>query len=147
MPFLGIHFTKMVDGSMTLGPNASVNFSREEYKRFKLNFKDLKDYLFYSGFWKLIFNHKEFIFKEFLTSFSRQYYLKQCTKYYPGLSSNELYPFRAGIRAQAVAFDGKPIHDFLFESTDRCLFVLNAPSPAATSSIPIGKQIVENILV
>jgi L-2-hydroxyglutarate oxidase len=146
MPFLGIHFTKMIDGSMTLGPNASVNFSREDYQRYKLNFNDLKDYLFYGGFWKLIFNHKEFIAKEFLTSFSRFYYLKQCTRYYSGLSLNDIYPFRAGIRAQAVAIDGKPIHDFLFESTDRCLFVLNAPSPAATSSIPIGKYIVQNAL-
>lgn len=146
MPFLGIHFTKMIDGSMTLGPNASVNFSREDYRRFKFDLTDLKDYLLYSGFWKLIFNHKEFIFKEFITSFSRHYYLKQCTKYYAGLASAELYPFRAGIRAQAVALDGKPMHDFLFESTGRCLFVLNAPSPAATSSIPIGKNIVRQIL-
>jgi len=146
MPFLGIHFTKMIDGSMTLGPNASVNFSRENYKRFKLDLTDLKDYLFFSGFWKLIFNHKEFILKEFLTSFSRYYYLQQCKKYYTDLSLSELYPFRAGIRAQVVALDGKPIHDFLFESTDRCLFVLNAPSPAATSSIPIGKNIVGQVM-
>jgi L-2-hydroxyglutarate oxidase len=99
----------------------------------------------FNGFWKLLFNHKEFLFKEFLTSFSKYYYLKQCLKYYQSLEISDLLPYRCGIRAQAVDQNGEPVHDFVFESTSRCLFVLNAPSPAATSSIPIGKYIVKRL--
>ena len=143
MPFLGIHFTKMIDGSMTIGPNASINFSREGYKRYSINLNDIQDYLSYKGFWKLIFSNKEFIAKELLTSISKLFYLKQCHRYYQHISIDDLLPFRAGIRAQAVTKKGVPIHDFLLKKVSKCLFILNAPSPAATSSIPIGKYIVE----
>jgi len=143
MPFLGIHFTKMIDGSMTLGPNASVNFSREDYKRYSLNFHDIQDYLSYRGFWKLVFSNKEFIAKELLTSISKSFYLRQCQRYYKDISINDLLPFKAGIRAQAVTKEGILIHDFLLKKVSKCLFILNAPSPAATSSIPIGKYIVD----
>jgi L-2-hydroxyglutarate oxidase len=145
LPFLGIHFTKIISNRIILGPNASLNFSRESYSKWILNINDIADYLFFNGFWKLLFNHKEFLFKEFLTSFSKYYYLKQCLKYYQNLEINDLLPYRCGIRAQAVDQNGEPVHDFVFESTSRCLFVLNAPSPAATSSIPIGKYIVKRL--
>jgi len=146
MPFLGIHFTKTIDNFMILGPNASVNFSREDYNRFYVNFKDIYDYLSYDGFWKLILKYKKFVGNEFLTSFSKIYYLKQTKKYFKSLSLKDLRPYRAGIRAQAVLSDGTLANDFIFEKTKRALFVINAPSPAATSSLPIGDFISDKIL-
>jgi L-2-hydroxyglutarate oxidase len=145
VPFLGIHFTKTLDGSMIVGPNASINFSRENYDRFILNFKDIFDYIFYKGFWKLLINNKKFIFDEFLTSFFKFYYLNKCSKYLKGLSKNDLQIFKAGIRAQAVMTNGSLAHDFIFENTKKSLFVINAPSPAATSSLPIGEYIVDKV--
>jgi (S)-2-hydroxyglutarate dehydrogenase len=146
MPFLGIHFTKTINGSMILGPNASINFSRERYGRFDINIPDIADYMFYGGFWKLLFKHKEYLLDEFLTSFSKKVYLNQALKYYNKLNVNELMRYKAGIRAQAITSDGDLVHDFLFQNTKNCLFVLNAPSPAATSSLPIGKYIVDKLL-
>ena len=145
VPFLGIHFTKTIDNFMILGPNASVNFSRENYKRFSVDLEDIYDYLGYEGFWKLIMKYKKFVGNEFLTSFSKIYYLKQTRKYFKSLSLKDLKPFRAGIRAQAVLSDGTLAHDFIFENTKRALFVIDAPSPAATSSLPIGEFIAEKI--
>ena len=146
MPFLGIHFTKTLDNFLTLGPNATINFSRESYERFFFDFKDIADYIFYKGFWRLISKHKEFVFSEFLTSFFKFYYLQKCSKYYKGISAKDLSPYRSGIRAQAITNDGSLVNDFIFKNTEKCLFVLNAPSPAATSSLPIGETIARKIL-
>lgn len=145
LPFLGIHFTKTIDGSLILGPNASINFSREDYDRFSVNLADVSDYLFFYGFWKLLYKYKKYIIKELLSSFSKNIYLSHARKYYEDLHLDDLLPFRAGIRAQAVDSNGNLIHDFAFDNTKNCLFVLNAPSPAATSSIPIGDYISDMI--
>ena len=145
VPFLGIHFTKTINDSIILGPNASINFSRENYERFIFNYKDIFDFLFYKGFWKLLLKNKKFVFEEFLTSFFKFYYLNKCSKYYNGLTKNDLYHYRAGIRAQAVMHDGTLAHDFIFENTKKALFVINAPSPAATSCLPIGEYVAEKI--
>jgi len=145
LPFLGIHFTRTIDGSLILGPNASINFSRENYDRFSINPADVGDYLFFPGFWKLLYKYKKFMFKELLTSFSKNIYLGYAKKYYSDLNPNDLLPFRSGIRAQAVDSDGNLLHDFVFDHTKNCLFVSNAPSPAATSSIPIGDYISDMI--
>ena len=145
VPFLGIHFTKTIDDSMILGPNASINFSRENYERFIFNFKDMFDFLFYKGFWKLLLKNKKFVFEEFSTSFFKFYYLNKCSKYFKGLSTSDLLPYRSGIRAQAVMNDGTLAHDFIFENTKRALFVINAPSPAATSCLPIGEYVANKI--
>ena len=100
---------------------------------------------FFSGFWKLIFNSLRPAFSEIYSSLNKKSYLRLCQKYCPSLTISDLEPYRSGVRAQAVSKDGKLIHDFLVEETSRSFHVCNAPSPAATSSLPIGKYIVELI--
>ena len=144
-PFLGVHLTKMIDGSVTVGPNAVLNLSREGYNKINFNLKDLKQMFFFSGFWKLILKNWKPAVNELYSSLNKNTYLKICQKYCPSLTISDLEPFRSGVRAQAVSKDGKLIHDFLVEETQRSFHVCNAPSPAATSSLPIGKYIVELI--
>ena len=107
--------------------------------------KDLKQMFFFSGFWKLILKNWKPAINELYSSLNKNTYLKICQKYCPSLTISDLEPFRSGVRAQAVSKEGKLIHDFLVEETQRSLHVCNAPSPAATSSLPIGKYIVELI--
>ena len=135
----------MIDGSVTVGPNAVLNLSREGYGKFNFNFKDFMQMSFFSGFWKLIFNSLRPAFSEIYSSLNKKSYLRLCQKYCPSLTISDLEPYRSGVRAQAVSKDGKLIHDFLVEETPRSFHVCNAPSPAATSSLPIGKYIVELI--
>ncbi len=142
-PFLGIHLTKMIDGSVTVGPNAVLNLSREGYYKSVFNFKDILEMIFFSGFWKLILKNWKPGLSEIYSSLNKKKYLKLCQKYCPSLKLSDLKPYRPGIRAQAVSKAGVLIHDFLVEETSRSLHVCNAPSPAATSSLPIGKYIVE----
>ena len=142
-PFLGVHLTKMIDGSVTVGPNAVLNLSREGYSKINFNLKDLKQMFSFSGFWKLILRSWKPGLSEIYSSLNKNSYLKVCQKYCPSLELSDLEPYRSGVRAQAVSKNGKLIHDFLVEETKRSLHVCNAPSPAATSSLPIGKYIVE----
>jgi len=142
-PFLGVHLTKMIDGSVTVGPNAVLNLSREGYNKSVFNFKDILEMTFFSGFWKLILKNWKPGLSEIYSSLNKNKYLKLCQKYCPSLKISDLEPYRSGIRAQAVSKAGVLIHDFLVEETNRSLHVCNAPSPAATSSLPIGKYIVE----
>ena len=142
-PFLGVHLTKMIDGSVTVGPNAVLNLSREGYSKINFNLKDLKQMFSFSGFWKLILRSWKPGLSEIYSSLNKNSYLKVCQKYCPSLELSDLEPYRPGVRAQAVSKNGKLIHDFLVEETKRSLHVCNAPSPAATSSLPIGKYIVE----
>jgi L-2-hydroxyglutarate oxidase len=141
LPFLGVHLTKMIDGSITVGPNAVIGFSREGYSKFSFNYEDAKSMIIYEGFWKLLWTYRKHASHELLSSISKNYYLKNCQKYCPSLELADLKPYRSGIRAQAVTKKGEAIHDFLFLETERMLHVLNAPSPAATSALPIGKMI------
>jgi L-2-hydroxyglutarate oxidase len=143
LPFLGVHLTRMIDGSVTIGPNAVIGFSREGYKKGSFNFKDFLSFSSYPGFWKLIFKYRQHAIHEFYGSISKRAFLKECQKYCPSLSLEDLLPHPAGIRAQAVHESGILIHDFMFKQTKRMLHVCNAPSPAATSAFPIGKMIAE----
>ena len=146
LPFLGVHLTRMIDGSVTLGPNAVLGFSREGYAKGSLNIKDTSSFISYPAFWKLLWRHRVHAFHEMKTSLSRSIYLKDCQKYCPELKLSDLLPYRAGIRAQAVKNSGKIEHDFLFGETSRMLHVFNAPSPAATAAIPIGRMIVDKLI-
>lgn len=146
LPFLGIHFTRIIDGSITIGPNAALNFSREGYDSFNLNLKDTYDIFSFKGFWNLLYKHKEFIIKEISTSLSKEKFLSECRKYYSNLNVSDLLPFRSGIRAQAVTKSGDLVHDFKFIQSKNILHVINAPSPAATSSLPIGRHITSLIM-
>ena len=145
-PFLGVHLTRMIDGSVTVGPNAVLGWKREGYARFNFSLKDTLQMLSFSGFWKLMRQHIRSGIAETRDSWWKAGYLKQVRKYCPEVALNDLQPYPAGIRAQAVDADGKLIDDFLFLESPRSLHVCNAPSPAATSAIPIGNHIVEKLL-
>ncbi|MNM97287.1 L-2-hydroxyglutarate oxidase LhgO [compost metagenome] len=146
LPFLGVHLTRMIDGSVTVGPNAVLGFGRENYRKFAVNWRDVAEYVRFPGFWKTIWNNLGSGTTEMKNSLFKHGYLEQCRKYCPSLQAGDLLPFEAGIRAQAVMRDGTLVHDFLFAETPRMVHVCNAPSPAATSAIPIGQMIAEKIL-
>jgi L-2-hydroxyglutarate oxidase len=146
LPFLGVHLTRMIDGSVTVGPNAVLGFGRENYRKFSVNWRDVAEYASFPGFWKTIWNNLGSGTTEMKNSLFKRGYLEQCRKYCPSLEVSDLLPYEAGIRAQAVMRDGTLVHDFLFAETPRMVHVCNAPSPAATSAIPIGQMIAEKIL-
>jgi (S)-2-hydroxyglutarate dehydrogenase len=141
LPFLGVHLTRMIDGSVTVGPNAVVGFAREGYDTASFDLRDTCEMLLYPGFWKLLRTHWRSALTELRASLLRSRYLAECRKYCAELSLDDLQPHPTGIRAQAVARDGTLIHDFLFADTPRTVHVLNAPSPAATAALPIGRMI------
>lgn len=143
LPFLGVHLTRMIDGSVTVGPNAVLGWKREGYGRFNANCRDIFDMMTFPGFWKVI--RKNFLsgLKEMNDSVFRSGYLERVRKYCPRLSIDDLLAHPPGIRAQAVKSDGTLIHDFLFAESERSLHVCNAPSPAATAAIPIGSYLCE----
>lgn len=145
LPFLGVHLTKMIDGGITVGPNAVIGFSREGYAKLSINLKDIASYVTFPGFWKLLWQHRFHILSELKSSIVKYVYLKNCQKYYPNLTLDDLLPYQAGIRAQVVTKNGEIVHDFLWGKTARMLHVFNAPSPAATSAIPIGRMIADKI--
>ena len=146
LPFLGIHLTRMIDGSVTVGPNAVVGFAREGYDSGSFDLRDASDMLLYGGFWKLFRRHWRSALSEARASFVRSHYLEACRKYCPELTLDDLQPYPTGIRAQAVGPDGSLIHDFLFADSSRMIHVLNAPSPAATAALPIGRMIAARVL-
>jgi (S)-2-hydroxyglutarate dehydrogenase len=145
LPFLGVHLTRMIDGSVTVGPNAVVGWKREGYGRFNLNGRDTLEMLTFHGFWKVMGANLRAGLGEFKDSFYKRGYLQRVRKYCPALRLSDLRPYPAGIRAQAVLKDGRMVHDFLFAETGRSLHVCNAPSPAATSAIPIGSHLCDKI--
>jgi len=143
LPFLGVHFTPQIEGHVTVGPNAVLALAREGYSWGAWNVKDAAEILSYRPLWKLIGKNLSATMNELRSSFSKSYYLKLLQQYFPTLKRDDLLPYRAGVRAQAVDESGNFIHDFLFVESERILHTCNAPSPAATSSLPIGKYIVE----
>jgi L-2-hydroxyglutarate oxidase len=146
LPFLGVHLTRMIGGYVTVGPNAVFGFHREGYPRFSFNVRDTADALSFPGFWPMAWRHLSFGAKEMANSVWRSRYLKECQKYCPELKVEDLTPYPAGIRAQAVMRDGTLVHDFLIRRTARTIHVCNAPSPAATSALPIAREIVSRAL-
>lgn len=145
LQFLGIHLTRMIDGRITIGPNAVLGFHREGYPKGSINLRDVLDMASFGGFWKLALTQRRAALAEFGNSISRRRYLDLCRKYCPGLTLADMGAPGAGIRAQAVLADGTLLQDFLFLETGRQLHVCNAPSPAATSAIPIGRAIVDRL--
>lgn len=141
LPFLGVHLTRVIDGGVTVGPNAVLGLARESYRRGGVDLRDVADFASFAGFWKMLGRNLGPAVTELRNSIWKRGYLEECRKYCPSLRLEDLLPRPAGIRAQAVRADGSLIHDFLIEETDRMLHVLNAPSPAATSAIPIGDMI------
>ncbi len=146
LPFLGVHLTRMIDGSVTVGPNAVLGFAREGYDRARFDLRDTAATLGYGGFWRLLPRLGRSALGELRSSLSRSYYLRQCRRYCPELSLRDLTPYPTGIRAQAVDRRGALVHDFLFADTARTVHVLNAPSPAATAALPIGRMVAARVL-
>ena len=146
LPFLGVHLTRMIDGTVTVGPNAVLGFAREGYPKFSFSPKDVAQYAAYPGFWKVMWTNRRHGLTEMRNSIFKAGYLEECRKYCPSLELTDLLPYEAGIRAQAVMRDGTLVHDFLFIESQRMLHVCNAPSPAATSAIPIGEMIAGKVI-
>ena len=138
LPFLGVHLTRMIDGSITVGPNAVQGWKREGYGRLNFSLRDTTAMLAYPGFWKATARHFRHGISETRNSLWKRAYVARVKKYCPKIEMADLESHPAGIRAQAVQRDGTMIHDFLLEETPRSLHVCNAPSPAATSAIPSG---------
>lgn len=145
LPFLGVHLTRMVDGSVTVGPNAVLGYKREGYGKVNFSLADTFDMFSFPGFWKVIKANLKSGIGETVDSWYKPGYLKRIQKYCPKITISDLAPYPAGIRAQAVMRDGSLVHDFLFRETERSLHVCNAPSPAATSAMPIGEYICSTI--
>ncbi|MBD1557113.1 L-2-hydroxyglutarate oxidase [Vibrio sp. S9_S30] len=145
LPFLGVHLTRMIDGSVTVGPNAVQGWKREGYGALNFSLKDTIEMMRFEGFWKVLTKHLKAGLEETKNSWWKPGYLKLVNKYCPAIALGDLEPYPAGIRAQAVMKDGTLVHDFLFVESKRSLHVCNAPSPAATSAIPIGHYICEKV--
>ncbi|MEO7269883.1 MAG: L-2-hydroxyglutarate oxidase [Knoellia sp.] len=143
MPFLGVHLTRIIDGGITVGPNAVLGFSREGYRKGSINLRDLATLARFPGMWRVARTHWRTGVAEQRDSLRRQGYLDLIRRYCPELTLDDLLPEPTGIRAQAVLRDGTLVHDFLIRRTDRTVHVCNAPSPAATSAFPIAEHIVD----
>ncbi|MFW2332044.1 MAG: L-2-hydroxyglutarate oxidase [Nitrospinota bacterium] len=146
-PFLGVHLTRKIAGDFTVGPNAVLAFKREGYRLMDISLKDMIDTFSYPGFWRMLAQNVGPTMSELLISASKLAYLKRIHKYCSKIQYSDLKPYPAGVRAQAVAPDGKIIDDFLFVQTKRCLHVGNAPSPAATSAMPIARHIANQLYI
>jgi len=142
-PFLGVHFTRMINGSLECGPNAVLAFAREGYSRSTVNLLELAEILSYSGFIKLAAKYWRPGVGEMWRSFSKAAFVRALQRLVPEISADDLETAPAGIRAQAVLSNGKLVDDFLIQENKNIINVCNAPSPAATSSLNIGKHIVD----
>jgi L-2-hydroxyglutarate oxidase len=144
-PFLGVHFTRMIDGSVECGPSAVLAFAREGYRKRDVSAADLLETLRYSGFLKLAARHWKMAAGEMWRSFSKAAFVKALGRLVPEIRAEHLERAPAGVRAQAVAADGSLLDDFAFEEQPRVVNVINAPSPAATASLAIGRMVVERL--
>jgi L-2-hydroxyglutarate oxidase len=145
LPFLGVHLSPTVDGRLTVGPNAVLGWSREGYRKHSFTGRDVAALARFPGMWRVARRYAGTGVRELRNSLWRRGYLAECRKYCPELTLADLLPCEAGIRAQAVLRDGTLVHDFLLAETDRSVHVLNAPSPAATSALPIGEMIAAKV--
>ncbi|REJ12885.1 MAG: L-2-hydroxyglutarate oxidase [Bacillaceae bacterium] len=145
-PFLGVHFTRMIDGSIDIGPNAVLSLKREGYKKSDANMKDLFEVLTFPGFWKLAGQYMKEGLEEMIRSMSKKKFVENVQKLMPDITEEDLLPGPSGVRAQALSKDGALIDDFYIVPTKRSIHVLNAPSPAATASIEIGRTIAKQMI-
>jgi L-2-hydroxyglutarate oxidase len=145
-PFLGVHFTRMIEGGVEAGPNAVLAFQREGYSLWDINLQEMIEAVQFSGFRKIIGKYWKEAADELYRSASKAAFVKSLQKLIPAVRSEDLVKGRAGVRAMACDPEGNLIDDFLFLSSGRTLHVLNAPSPAATASLSIGETIADKIL-
>jgi L-2-hydroxyglutarate oxidase len=140
-PFLGVHFTRMTDGSIECGPNAVFTFKREGYGKTDFDLKDSVDALTYGGTWKLFMRNMGYGIAEYRRAFSKRLFLRTLQRLVPSLTMEDIKPGRAGVRAMLLGTDGNMVDDFRIERKGNHIHVLNAPSPAATAALAIGSSI------
>jgi (S)-2-hydroxyglutarate dehydrogenase len=144
-PFLGVHFTRCIEGGVECGPNAVLAMAREGYTKTKISFRDLAESLTYPGFLRLAGKYWRMGAGEMWRSISKRAFVRALERLVPEIRAEHLIPAAAGVRAQALARDGSMVDDFLIEHERRVVNVLNATSPAATSSLKIGETIVDHL--
>ncbi len=146
LPFLGVHYTRMIGGGVEAGPNAVLAFKREGYRKTDFSARDLWDTVTYPGFYKFMMKYPKSVVSEFSNSFSRKIFLRNLQRMIPGIEDEHLADVGAsGVRAQAIAPDGSLLMDFAFQRGKNQLHVVNAPSPGATASLAIGQHVVDQI--
>ena len=144
-PFLGVHFTRLIQGGIEAGPNAVLALAREGYRWSDVNLRDLSESLCFPGLWKFLAAYPSMCGYEIRRSFSKREFCRSLQKLVPEIQEDDLEPGGAGVRAQAMTADGKLVEDFHFEEAPGILHVVNAPSPAATASLAIGQKIAERV--
>jgi (S)-2-hydroxyglutarate dehydrogenase len=144
-PFLGVHFTRLIDGSIHAGPNAVLGLKREGYRKTSVDWGDLAEVLTYGGFWRLVQRHGRQGAAEVVRSWSRRAFLYSLQQLIPELALADIAPIPAGVRAQALKPDGRFVEDFALVPAPGGLHVCNAPSPAATASLEIGRAIAAQV--
>jgi len=144
-PFLGVHFTRLIGGGIEAGPNAVLALAREAYGKTEFDLRDLADALTFPGFWKFLAAHPRMAWDEGIRSLSKGLFCRSLQRLVPDLREGDLAPGGAGVRAQAISPAGELVQDFSLVRGERALHVLNAPSPAATASLAIGRYIMQTI--
>jgi len=144
-PFLGVHFTRMIDDSVHAGPNAVLAFKREGYRRTDISCADMFETLTFPGFWKMARKHYRDGMMEMVRSVSKRAFVKSLQQLIPEVTEGDLVPAHSGVRAQALMPDGKLADDFLIMKGQNSIHVCNAPSPAATASLEIGRFIASQV--
>jgi L-2-hydroxyglutarate oxidase len=144
-PFLGVHFTRMIDESVHAGPNAVLAFKREGYSKTDINCRDLFETIAFPGFWKLARKYYRNGMRQIVRSVSKRAFVKSLQQLVPEVTENDLVPANSGIRAQALMRNGKLVDDFLLVNGKNSIHVCNAPSPAATASLEIGRFIASQV--
>lgn len=144
-PFLGVHLTRMMNGGIHAGPNAVLSLKREGYRKLSFNMKDALDVLTFDGFWKLAASNMKEGATEMKRSFRKKSFVKSLQRLVPEISERDVVPTHSGVRAQALLKDGNLVDDFFVFPGKRSIHVCNAPSPAATASLEIGKVIADKV--
>lgn len=144
-PFLGVHFTRLIQGGIEAGPNAVLAFAREGYRWSQVNLRDLAEAAFFPGLWRFLATYPSMCGYEIKRSLSRGEFTRSLQKLVPDIRESDLEPGGAGVRAQAMLPEGKLVEDFHFEEGQGILHVLNAPSPAATAALAIGQHVAARI--
>lgn len=144
-PFLGVHFTRMIQGGVEAGPNAVLAFAREGYRFSKIDIRDMLDALLFPGLWRFLRKYPSMAFTELAQSLSKKHFCQTLQRLVPDIKVDDLEPGHAGVRAQAMKASGELVNDFHLIIRDNAIHVLNAPSPAATASLAIGEHIVSQL--
>ena len=147
LPFLGVHLTKMHDGSIEAGPNAVFSFKKEGYTRTSFSLGDTFKAISFIGLWKLFSGYWKIGLMEYRRAFSKKLFLESLQSLVPNLKMEDIVKGKSGVRAQALDNKGNLIDDFLIKKTKNSLHIINAPSPAATASLAIADEVVSRIII